>query len=100
MTCTILLQKCFMVFFTFEKGQQASSEKEQQERQDNLNRSTKYVITKLVGPTLCDATRSPGIYEESRGSSLPHKSGRHTLCLKSEITCLGGHLSTGGDNED
>lgn len=32
MTYTILLQKCFVVFFIFEKGQ-IGSEKEQQERQ-------------------------------------------------------------------
>lgn len=32
MTYTILLQKCFVVFFIFEKGQ-VGSEKEQQERQ-------------------------------------------------------------------
>lgn len=66
---------------------------------ETRNRSTKYVLKKLVSPTLCNEICSPGNNEENRGSSLLHKSERHTLCLKSEI-CLGGHLSTGVDNED
>lgn len=81
----------FVVFFIYEKGQ-VGSKKEQQERQGTDQQS-------MSLKSLCNEICSPGNNEENRGSSLLHKSERHTLCLKSEI-CLGGHLSTGVDNED